>query len=263
MPPGGFRTPAATLNKRVTFESFSMSLVQQARLSALTVLGRHPTLFHLVAGFGSGRQTLVTETTGLCIEAPPRCGNSFFVTGFSMANPQVELAHHHHVPAQVMRATSLRVPVVTLLRNPIDSALAKAAPGNQPFLIGTTLRRWIVFWDVVQGLASQIPVVPFEYLIEDPAGVITRINQQFGASFSTDFPDTARVFAEMERSRLSNLGAQAAAKPNPNIPHESIAETEARLRPGAQRHPLSDQALRTYRELLARVSPSWPLAESN
>ena len=263
MAPGGFRTTAATLNGRVPVESSLMSLVQQARLSALTALGRHPTLFHLVAGFGSGRQTLVTETTGLCIEAPPRCGNSFFVTGFSMANPEVQLAHHHHVPAQVIKAIALRVPVVTLLRNPIDSALAKAAPGNEPFLIGTTLRRWIVFWDVVQGLASPIPVVPFEYLIEDPAGVIARINQQFDASFSTAFPETARVFAEMEGSRLSNLGLQAAARPNPNIPHERIAETEARLRPGALAHPLSDQALGMYRELLARVSPSWPRTGSN
>lgn len=212
----------------------------------------------MIAGFGSGRSTLVSPSTGLCIEAPPRSGNSFFVTGFSIANPEVVLAHHHHVPAQVLTAISLRIPIVTLLRNPVDSALAKAAPAMERFLIGTTLTRWISFWETTNGHLPLVPVVPFANLIADPSGVINRINRRFGTSFSNEFPESDQVFMEMERIRLANQGGLASDKPNPNIPDPRIANKEAMLRPEAEQHQLATPAMKLYRELLEKVSSDWP-----
>lgn len=238
-----------------------MSAIQKARLDALTALGRYPKLFHSIASIGSNRSTLVRPTTGLCIEAPPRSGNSFFVTGFSMANPTVQLAHHHHVPAQVLRAISLQVPVVVLLRNPVDSSLAKAAPGMEPFLIGTTLARWISFWQVVKDSLTSTVAVPFEYLISNPAGVISRLNGAFGTFFSVSFPESRLVFEEMERGRLAKLGRISAEKPNPNIPSSQIAAKEELLRSYAHKHSRAKAAMGLYRELSARLAPLWVLPE--
>jgi hypothetical protein len=233
-----------------------MSARQLIRLSVLTALSRYPQLYGRIAALGSGRETLVTSRTGLCIEAPPRSGNSFFVVGFSMANPDIELAHHHHAPAQVLRAIQLGVPVVTLLRNPIDSALAKAAPANEPFLIGTTLRKFIVFWEKLASILRDVSPVPFEYLIAKPGSVIERLNQRYGTAFSSQFPETASVFAEMESKRLLDQGPSAALRPNPNIPHLRIAEQETVLRPKAEAHPLARPALEIYRRLSAEIDVS-------
>jgi len=173
--------------------------------------------------------------------------------GFGMANPDVRLAHHHHVPAQVHRAIQLKVPVIALLRNPLDSALAKAAPGDEPFLVGTTLRRWVSFWHGIRGEMDSIIVARFEDVIADPSAVIHRINAKYSTGFSTEFPSTSAVFAALEKHRISDQGAEAARRPNPNIPNEEIKRREDVLRPVAEGHPLTERALRTYGSILARL----------
>ena len=220
------------------------------RLTGLTILGRSTTLFHSLAKYGSGQPTLVSPETGLCIEAPPRSGNSFFVMGFGMANPDVSLAHHHHVAAQVHRAHQFDIPVIALLRNPIDSALAKAAPGDKPFLIGTTLRRWLSFWRGIQSEMDSIVVARFEDVIADPSGVIQRINVKYSTDFSTEFPATSKVFASLEDHRMTDQGAGAAKRPNPNIPNDEIKRREDSLRAGATSHRLANQALERYEWIL-------------
>ena len=227
--------------------------LQWMRLTGLTILGRSETLFHTLARIGSGRSTLVSPKTGLCIEAPPRSGNSFFVMGFGMANPDVRLAHHHHVPAQVHRAIQLGVPVIALLRNPLDSALAKAAPGDNPFLVGTTLRRWVSFWRGIQSKMDSIVVARFEDVIADPSAVVRRINARYSTGFTTEFPATSTVFAALEKHRIRDQGASAARNPNPNIPGEEIKRRENALRPIAENHNLARRALQKYDSILAQL----------
>jgi hypothetical protein len=178
-----------------------------------------------------------------------------------MANPGVQLAHHHHVPAQVIRAISLQIPVVVLLRNPVDSSLAKAAPGMEPFLVGTTLTRWISFWQVVKDLLTSAVAVPFEHLISDPAEVISRLNSAYGTSFAVSFPESRLVFEEMERGRLTKVGRMSAQTPNPNIPSTQIAAKEELLRSYAQKHTRTKAAMDLYWEISARIAPSWVLPE--
>jgi hypothetical protein len=232
---------------------FSIESLQRIRLAGLTALGRYPWAFSQVAALGSGRDTLVSPTTALCVEAPPRSGNSFFVVGFSMANPGLRVAHHHHVPAQVMNAIALNVPVITILRNPIDSALAKAAPGNERFLIGTTLKKWVSFWRPLQRILPAAFPVPFERLVGSPSGVIAAINQRYGTAFSTQFPETGSVFASIEGSRLATLGPDAANTPSPNVPDPRTALKEAALRPDAEAHPMAATALDLYDKLSEMV----------
>jgi len=228
--------------------------LQWMRLTGLTILGRSTTLFNTFAKYGSGQETLVSSETGLCIEAPPRSGNSFFVMGFGMANPDVRLAHHHHVAAQVHRAMQLEVPVIALLRNPLDSALAKAAPGDKPFLVGTTLRRWVSFWRGIQNEMDSIVVARFEDVTSDPSAIIQRINTKYSTGFSTEFPATPVVFDAMEKHRIGDQGADVTKRPNPNIPSEEIKRREDALRTGAEAHRLTRVALHMYQSILRGLS---------
>jgi hypothetical protein len=223
------------------------------RLTALTLLGRSTPLFYAAARLGSGGETLVSSTTGLCVEAPPRSANSFFTKGFSMANPGVSIAHHHHVPAQVHRAMDLGVPVVTLLRNPIDCALAKAAPTDERFLLGTTLRRWMSFWHGVHDVFDSIVVAQFEDVTRDPASIVGRINSHWSSDFSEDFPPTESVFAAMEEQRIRDQGDLAKERPNPNVPNIDIRRHEDELRDEANSHALARPALKLYESLLERL----------
>jgi hypothetical protein len=233
---------------------FSIAPMQEVRLSLINYVGRYPLIFGYLAELGSGRDLLVRQTTDLCVEAPPRSGNSFFVVGFKMANPLAVVAHHHHVPAQVIKAFRLKVPVVTILRNPIDSALAKAAPGNEPFLIGTTLRRWLTFWGRLKSRLELASPVTFESVISNPGGVIDAVNKKYGTGFSTEFPDEKAVFASIEASRRSILGPASDSTPSPNVPDSRTAEMEKILRPMAEAHPRAREALVLYDDVRSQMA---------
>ena len=231
----------------------SISAVEQAKLSAITVLGRFPSAFPRLAALGSSRETLVTPSSDLCIEAPPRSGNSFFLVGFNIANPGLSVAHHHHVPAQALNAIKWGIPLLTILRNPIDCALAKTAPTGKKFLIGTTLGRWLSFWRTLEPILPAATPVLFESLIADPPSIIARINVAYGTSFSTRFPEAGEVFASIEASRLAIVGPEATATPSPNVPSERTAQKEAALRPEAEAHSTAEPAVELYRRLLPVV----------
>lgn len=228
--------------------------LERLRLTTLTVLGRHPGVFNRVAAFGDSSQTLVSSGTDLCVEAPPRSANSFFVVGFRAANPDAQIAHHHHVPAQVLTAIRLRVPLVTILRNPLDSALAKAAPMNKEFLIGTTLHRFLAFWETLSPVLAQASPVLFEQVVADPRGIIDRINEKFGREFSRNFPSTEEVFTSISTSRRASSSGDAGASPSPNVPNPWIAERENVLRPLAEKHPLALPALDLYGRLKKEIA---------
>jgi hypothetical protein len=232
---------------------FSIAPLQEIRLSLINYVGQYPWIFSYLAELGSGRDLLVRQTTDLCVEAPPRSGNSFFVVGFKMANPLAIVAHHHHVPAQVIKAFRLKVPVVTILRNPIDSALAKAAPGNEPFLIGATLKRWLTFWSRLTSRLESASPVAFESLISSPRGVIDAVNRKYGTDFSAEFPNEKAVFASIEESRRAILGPASDSTPSPNVPDSRTAEMEETLRPRAEAHPLAREAISLYEDIRSEM----------
>jgi len=224
--------------------------LQRLRLSTLTVLGRHEAIFTQIAAVGDSAETLVKPTTDLCVEAPPRSANSFFVVGFRMANPDAHIAHHHHVPAQILTAIRLNVPRLTILRNPIDSALAKAAPMGREFLIGTTLHRWLSFWETLSPLLQTASPVLFEHLVADPRAVIDRLNATYGTTFSREFPAQDEVFSSIEASRRTTHGDDAAS---PNVPDDRTHQKENTMRALAEGHRLAQPALRLYADLRRRI----------
>src|SRR5262245_65181203 len=87
--------------------------LKRARRRLRGWLGQHPALYlPLARGFRrayDGSRKTVGPETELVIEGFPRCGNSFAVAAFSLAQPRpVRIAHHLHAPAQVIAGTRRR-----------------------------------------------------------------------------------------------------------------------------------------------------------
>src|SRR5215210_2906944 len=77
-----------------------------AREWARRYVGRHPFLFYNFYRLKpSYRDLLVARRTQIVIEGFPRSGNTFAVVAFEQAQREsVRVAHHLHMPAQVIRA---------------------------------------------------------------------------------------------------------------------------------------------------------------
>ena len=106
-------------------------------------LGLYPFLFLPAArllGNRRRREFLVSPSTDLVIEGFPRSGNTFAVAAFVLSQPRpVRIAHHHHVPAQVIYAVKRGIPVLVVVRKPDDAVLSlvmgfrnKSRPFSKP-----------------------------------------------------------------------------------------------------------------------------------
>jgi hypothetical protein len=137
-------------------------IYEVSRLGVQTQLGRSAILyplFHRLRGAPRSRN-LVGDETDLCIEAPSGSGNSFFVKGFRMINPDARVAHHHHVAAQLKRSAARRVPTVVILRNPIDCVASRSQ--GAAWLAGPVFSQWIRFFETAEALRAVILPLSFE-----------------------------------------------------------------------------------------------------
>jgi pimeloyl-ACP methyl ester carboxylesterase len=89
-----------------------LELSRRARWELRTIAGRYPAVAGpLIRRSGNP----ISPETDVVIEGFPRTGNTFAVTAFVMAQPGfVSVAHHVHVPAQVISAERLGVPALLL-----------------------------------------------------------------------------------------------------------------------------------------------------
>ncbi len=165
--------------------------------------GGYPTLYFTLYRLFRTRQNLlgaVTPDTQLVIEGFPRSGNSFARRAFVMAQDEkVRIAHHFHVPAQVVRAARLRIPTLVLLRRPRDAVLSFVI--WNPISVDQALRYYISFYETAEKYRDAYVLGLFEEVTEDFGRVIGRINDKFGTTFSQfrqDEENVNKVFAGIE-----------------------------------------------------------------
>jgi hypothetical protein len=176
--------------------------------------GGNPAVFFSLYRLLRTRQDLaraVTPDTQLVIEGFPRSGNSFARRAFIMAQGErfdkTRIAHHLHVPAQVVRAARLRIPTLVLIRKPKDAVLSLAI--RDPISVDQALRYYLSFYETAEKYRDAYVLGLFEEVTEDFGQVIRRINDKFGTTFSLfhhDEENVSKVFAGMETHARNKYG---------------------------------------------------------
>jgi hypothetical protein len=157
-----------------------------AREWARRYLGRHPFLFYNFYRMRpSYRHLLVDRRTQIVIEGFPRSGNTFAVVAFQQAQPEsVRIAHHLHMPAQVVLAAQWGIPTLLLVRKPTDAALSWVIrePGVP---IRQALKHYVSFYEKAAQYRDALVVGFFEEVTRDYGTVLERVNAKFGTEFSS------------------------------------------------------------------------------
>lgn len=151
-------------------------------------LGRYPSLFFpAIKLFGStwARERVVSHNTELVIEGFPRSGNTFAVVAFELAQGRpVRLAHHQHVPAQIIGGVRKRIPVLVLIRNPVDAVLSLLV--LSPWLtVEYALRSYYLFHQATLPYVDGFVIAPFADVTADFGAIIGRLNDKFGTDYRT------------------------------------------------------------------------------
>jgi hypothetical protein len=125
----------------------------------------------------------VSRETQLVIEGFPRSGNTFAVVAFRKAQRrEVNVAHHLHVPAQVIRAARWGIPCLVLVREPREAvtSLVLRHPEISP---RRALIYYASFYKALLGYRDAFVVGTFEEVTADYGAVIKKVNRKFGTDF--------------------------------------------------------------------------------
>ncbi len=198
-----------------------------AREWARRYIGRRPFLFYnLYRLRPSYRDLLVDRRTQLVIEGFPRSGNTFSVVAFEQVQREsVRIAHHIHMPAQVIRAAHWGIPILLLVRKPTDAALSWVV--REPEVpIRQALKHYVSFYEKVAEYHDAFVVGFFEEVTRDYGMVLERVNAKFGTGFSSfvHSEDNVRcVFDRIEELHRAKRGGRLDEKV---IAHPSVVKAE-------------------------------------
>lgn len=168
--------------------------IQQLRWHMRSVFGAYPSYLTLTR-YRHPERAIRPDTT-LVIEGFPRSGNTFAEMAFRMAQPKpVKLAHHLHVPAQVITGVRYNIPVLLLIRPPDDAVLSFSIKTGGAVSLRLALRYYIRFYAALLAYRSDIVAVPFHDVVTDFGAVIGRLNTRYGTAF-TPFAHTEKNVKE-------------------------------------------------------------------
>ena len=160
--------------------------------------GGHPAVFFPLYRLLRTRKDLtraVTPDKQVVIEGYPRSGNSFAGRAFIMAQDETfdvtRIAHHLHVPAQVVRAAQWKIPTLVLIRRPRDAVLSLVI--RDPISVDQALRYYISFYETSEKYRDAYVLGLFEEVTEDFGQVMKRMNDRFGTTFSLFRHDEVNV----------------------------------------------------------------------
>lgn len=172
----------------------------------------------------------VSNQTEVVIEAPLRCGNTFAVAAFRMAQGRpVRIAHHRHAAAQVVAGCAMGLPVLVLTREPEDAAVSQVIFQQGRMSLGRALRDYVRFYEDVLPLRERFLLADFSEVTSDFGRVMLQLNQKFGTSFRLfDHTDenVEKCFARIEEGHARRYGRvleHAVARPSPGRSTQSAA----------------------------------------
>lgn len=155
------------------------------------------------------RALVVTRDTDIVIEGYPRSANTFAVAAFLLAQPRpVKVAHHLHVPIQVIRAVQWGIPALVLLRKPDDAVLSWLV--REPGLnVARALKDYVAFYTTLRPYRHGFVLATFEDVTRHFPQVIEWVNRRFGTHFHSlelTPENLTRIFALVEAWDKADTG---------------------------------------------------------
>jgi hypothetical protein len=178
---------------------------------ARSCLGRHPALYYTLCRVKkTDRDLRVTKATNFVLEGYPRCANTFAAWLMHSRHPEVKLAHHVHVPAQVIAGVRRNLPVCVLIRNPAD-AVASFLVYSSGVSPDAALADYLSFYTAILPYQDDYVLADFDEVTKDFGAVLGRVNGKFGTEFNASpvtSEESEKMFRLMEGGVLLKMTRQ-------------------------------------------------------
>lgn len=214
----------------------SFILFRKFKVSIQQYLGLYPVLYLSVMrliGDRVRREYLVSKSTELVIEGFPRSGNTFAFAAFTLAQSRsVKIAHHHHVPAQIIYAIKNRIPVLVIVRKPDEAALSLVI--REPYIsIKDALSYYMLFYERIIPYSDNCLVATFEQVIGNFGAVILQLNEKFKTNydkFENNAENVERCFGLIEEMDMLDTGRSEVKESTVARPSKERAKLKKKLK---------------------------------
>lgn len=182
--------------------------------------------------------------TDVCIDGFPRSGSSLAVRAFREWNPGLSIAHHAHLPGQLLLATGVSAPAVVLVRDPVESVSSLLLYVEGKLHPAVVLWAYARFYERLASHRHVLAACRFEELVADPKVLVEALNVRFGTGFCADTPDQP-TRRRWERELDAEASAAGLGLPQQATPARSRRKQAYREAVGA--HPRLARAEAAHR----------------
>lgn len=195
-------------------ETLAPAPVRKARARLREWVVTRPTVYYgLINLFRPRiRDCTVHRGTQIVIDGYGGSGNTFTEIAFRDAQPgPVELAHHLHTPAQIIRGVAWNIPTVVLLRDPRDaipSGVSRRLVEFDDAVLSECLRNYTLFYETVLPYKNDVVTATFTDVTSDFGAVIEAVNDKFGSRFVPFEHTPENVAAIQSRQEQAKPGSR-------------------------------------------------------
>ncbi|GMR06418.1 MAG: hypothetical protein BMS9Abin25_1012 [Gammaproteobacteria bacterium] len=147
---------------------------------------RYPWIFYTLYQLSPvNRKLMVTRNTRITIEGYPRSANTFAVYAFKHVNEMQwnEVAHHLHVQAQITRSIKYKIPVILLIRHPLE-AVRSLVVRHDFIPVDEALEDYYRFYNDLYSLKDGFVVAHFDMVTNHYGEIIEQVNKKFSSEFN-------------------------------------------------------------------------------
>jgi hypothetical protein len=192
-----------------------------------------------------GEFQIITTQFDICIAGPPRSANTFATHIFQIWNPRALIAHHVHLPVQVLLAAKWNIPCIVLLRTPADAITSLLVLGN--LTTSSVILSYINFYNRILSVRSQLIVATFEDIIKQPQMIVSRVNQKYVTTFNSELftrQQEQEVFSTIKNNRARKKELLIA------IPDPEKERRKKYIKQNVADHQLFHKAMSVYNDWL-------------
>ena len=142
------------------------------------IVGQNSFLFCLLYFMVKNKYRVVNKNTQFVLEGFPRCANTFSYVALKDVHPNMNIAHHLHLPVQIILGVKRKIPVVVLIREPKEAILSLLL--RDPSIdLDSAIRNYVSFYKIAIKFRDDIIVANFKDVIVDFNIIIAEINLKF------------------------------------------------------------------------------------
>lgn len=193
---------------------------------------------------------MVEHKTDIVIEGFPRSANTYAVLAFQSAQThEVVIAHHLHAEAQFILAKKYNIPVIALLREPVE-AISSLINRDNNINVSQAVQRYIDFYRLVLKMKEDIVIAKFTTVVSDFSKVVAICNTKFNCNFELPFnteEEKIKLFSKISElnTREENGDLSMIA-----MPHQSKDSLKASSKLKVQKCTLFTEAEAIFKELV-------------